>query len=85
MPKIDGIKILRQVKQHTITRTVPIVMMTSSKVETDIDLCYSLGANSFIVKPVEFETFAKAITNVGIYWLHTNQSPIIKPTNREND
>lgn len=78
MPKVDGIEVLRQLKLNDITKLIPVVMMTSSKEETDIVRSYSLGVSSFVVKPVEFEQFAKAVSQVGMYWLLTNQPPIIK-------
>ena len=74
MPKIDGIEVLRQLKLNDATRTIPIVIMTSSKEEQDIITSYDLGVNSYVVKPVDFEGFAKAVSELGFYWLITNQS-----------
>ena len=74
MPKVDGIEVLRQLKLHEATRTIPVVIMTSSKEEQDIITSYDLGVNSYVVKPVDFEGFAKAVSELGFYWLITNQA-----------
>jgi two-component system, response regulator len=74
MPKIDGIEVLRQIKSNDITKTIPVVIMTSSKEEQDVITSYNLGVNSYVVKPVDFEGFAKAVSQLGFYWLITNQS-----------
>lgn len=76
MPKVDGIEVLRQIKSNEITRKIPVVIMTSSKEEQDIITSYNLGVNSYVVKPVEFEDFARAVSQLGMYWLITNQSPV---------
>jgi two-component system response regulator len=75
MPKVDGIEVLRQIKSNGTTRTIPVVIMTSSKEEQDVITSYNLGVNSYVVKPVDFEGFAKAVSELGLYWLITNQSP----------
>lgn len=75
MPKVDGIEVLRQIRANHDTKLIPIVIMTSSKEEQDIIKSYQLGANSFVVKPVEFNDFAKAVSELGLYWILTNQSP----------
>ena len=72
MPKISGIEVLKQIKANDITRTTPVIMLTSSKEDPDIHKCYSLGANSYIIKPINFEIFATAIKNLGFYWLLLN-------------
>ena len=74
MPKVDGIEVLRQLKLNEETRTIPVVIMTSSKEEQDIIASYDLGVNSYVVKPVDFESFAKAVSQLGFYWLITNQA-----------
>jgi two-component system response regulator len=74
MPKVDGIEVLRQIKSNPDTKTIPVVIMTSSKEEQDIITSYNLGVNSYVVKPVDFDGFAKAISELGFYWLITNQS-----------
>jgi two-component system response regulator len=73
MPKIDGIEVLRQIKANEVTSIIPVVIMTSSKEEQDIVTSYKLGVNSYVVKPVDFEGFAKAVSELGFYWLLTNQ------------
>jgi two-component system response regulator len=73
MPKVDGIEVLRQLKLNDATRTIPVVIMTSSKEEQDVITSYNLGVNSYVVKPVDFEGFAKAVSELGFYWLITNQ------------
>ncbi len=76
MPKVNGIEVLRKIKSDPSTKSIPVVVLTSSKEDPDIEKCYELGANSYIVKPVNFEAFAEAIKNLGFYWLFLNQPPI---------
>lgn len=76
MPKVDGLEVLKIIKSHELTRNIPVVILTSSKESPDIEKAYTLGANSYIVKPVEFDGFAKAISELGFYWLLLNQSPL---------
>ncbi|HET6254007.1 MAG TPA: response regulator [Puia sp.] len=76
MPKVDGIEVLRRLKSDEATRCIPVVIMTSSKEEQDIINSYELGVNSYVVKPVDFEGFAKAVSQLGMYWLLTNQPPL---------
>lgn len=76
MPKVDGIEVLRRIKADEATRCIPVVIMTSSKEELDIVSSYQLGVNSYVVKPVDFEGFAKAVSQLGLYWLITNQPPL---------
>ena len=73
MPKVNGIEVLEKIKADPRTRSVPVVILTSSKENPDIKRCYDLGANGYIVKPVNFETFTQAIKNLGFYWLLLNQ------------
>lgn len=75
MPKVDGIEVLRQIKADPRTRSIPVVIMTSSKEDTDILKSYQLGVNSYVVKPVDFEKFSRAVSDLGLYWLITNQPP----------
>lgn len=75
MPKMNGMEVLEKIKADPRTRSTPVVMLTSSKEHPDIQKCYDLGANSYIVKPVNFESFAEAIKNLGFYWLLMNQPP----------
>jgi two-component system response regulator len=73
MPKVDGLEVLRQIKANKLTKAIPVVVLTSSKEHPDIERAYSLGANSYIVKPVEFNEFAKIVASLGFYWLLMNQ------------
>jgi len=75
LPKIDGLEVLRRLKADERTRTIPVVILTSSREEPDIAAAYRLGANSYIVKPVDFEAFARAVSEVGLYWLLLNEPP----------
>jgi two-component system response regulator len=75
MPKVDGIEVLRQIKANSETKRIPVVIMTSSKEEQDIIRSYELGVNSFVVKPVAFNDFAKAVSELGLYWVLINQPP----------
>jgi CheY-like chemotaxis protein len=77
LPKIDGLEVLRRVKYDERTKNIPIVMLTSSKEESDVIESYRLGVNSYIVKPVEFDKFIKAVADVGLYWLVVNQPPAV--------
>jgi len=74
MPKVDGIEVLRKIKENDLTKKIPVVILTSSKEDPDIRTCYELGANSYIVKPVEFDNFQKAVSDLGLYWLLLNQT-----------
>jgi len=76
MPKVDGIEVLKQLKSHESSKAIPVVIMTSSKEEQDIINSYQLGVNSYVVKPVDFEGFARAVSQLGMYWLLTNQPPL---------
>jgi two-component system, response regulator len=76
LPKIDGIEVLRRVRAEERTRCLPIVVLTSSQEERDINECYKLGVNSYVVKPVEFDKFYKAVGDLGMYWLVLNKSPL---------
>ena len=75
MPKVNGIEVLRQVKDHGQLSAIPVVVMTSSNEERDVVESYRLGANSYIVKPVEFGAFAEVVSSIGLYWVLTNRVP----------
>lgn len=75
MPKVDGIEVLRRIKSNEETKSIPVVIMTSSKEEQDIVKSYELGVNSFVVKPVDFNSFSKAVSELGLYWVLINQPP----------
>jgi len=75
LPKIDGMEVLRRIKGDPRTKMIPVVMLTSSKEQKDVIESYGLGTNSYIVKPVDFESFAEAVQRLGMYWLLLNQPP----------
>ena len=75
MPKMDGLQVLERMKQDPHTRTIPVVMMTSSREEGDLVASYRLGVNSFVVKPVDFGEFAETVAQVGMYWMIANEAP----------
>lgn len=75
LPKVSGLEVLARVRQEERTRQLPVVVLTSSREEPDIRRAYEIGANSYIVKPVEFEKFVAAVGEVGRYWLRINQPP----------
>jgi len=75
LPKVDGLQVLRIIKADERTKAVPVVVLTSSREESDLVRSYELGVNSYIVKPVEFESFSEAVSNLGYYWLLLNQAP----------
>lgn len=74
LPKIDGLEVLRQIRAHERTRLLPVVILTSSSEERDIMESYSLGANSYVRKPVDFDQFTEAVRQLGLYWALINQS-----------
>ena len=76
LPKIDGLEVLRRVRGNERTRLLPVVVLTSSSEEQDMIESYSLGANSYIRKPVDFNQFTEAVKNLGLYWLVLNESPV---------
>jgi CheY-like chemotaxis protein len=78
LPKLDGLEVLKRLKGDVRTRTIPVVVLTSSKEQSDVIESYQLGVNSYIVKPVNFERFAEAVQNLGFYWLLLNQPPAAK-------
>lgn len=75
MPRLDGLQVLREMKQDPRTQAIPVVMMTSSREEGDLLASYRLGVNSFVVKPVDFAEFAETVSQVGMYWMIANQVP----------
>jgi CheY-like chemotaxis protein len=81
LPKVDGIEVLRRLKSEPVTKTIPVVVLTSSSEERDIVESYNLGVNSYIVKPVNFDQFATVIRDLGMYWQMIN----LPPRNREKE
>jgi two-component system, response regulator len=75
LPKVSGLEVLRALKEDERTRFVPVVVVTSSREDPDIKTAYALGANSYVVKPVDFDAFAEAVSSLGLYWLLVNQPP----------
>jgi two-component system response regulator len=75
LPKVNGLEVLEEIKKNELTKVIPVVMMTSSKEDKDIEKAYKLGANSYIVKPIDFRQFYQAVAEVGLYWMAVNQPP----------
>src|SRR5437016_759177 len=79
LPKVDGLEVLRAMKSDPRTRTIPVVIMTSSQEQRDVVDSYHLGVNSYVVKPVDFDHFSKAVSDLGCYWVLLNHSPSPPP------
>jgi two-component system response regulator len=75
LPKVSGLEVLQELRAHPHTKTLPVVMVTSSREDPDIKMAYELGVNSYVVKPVNFEDFVQAMSQTGLYWLLVNQPP----------
>jgi hypothetical protein len=75
LPKVDGIEVLRKARQHPVWKQIPFVVVTTSHENADISRAYELGANSYIVKPVDFNSFTEVVKSIKVYWLLTNQPP----------
>jgi len=75
MPKMDGIQVLRQIKSDEDLRTIPVVILTSSRESHDLEICYQLGVNAYVVKPVRFADFVEAVTEIGVFWALINEPP----------
>ena len=76
LPKIDGIEVLRRIRADDRTKGIPVVVLTSSQEERDINESYKLGVNSYVVKPVEFDKFYRTVSDLGTYWLLLNKTPL---------
>jgi CheY-like chemotaxis protein len=77
LPKVDGVEVLRRIRADARTRTLPVVMLTGSSEERDLRECYTLGVNSYIVKPLEFAQFTEVIRTIGLYWTLYNKPPLL--------
>ena len=75
LPRVDGLQVLERLRANPRTRLVPIVVLTSSIEPRDLLACYTLGANSYVRKPIDFQQFSKALQQIGAYWLETNEAP----------
>ncbi|WP_438480064.1 response regulator [Oleiharenicola lentus] len=75
LPKIDGIEVLERIKAEPTLRTVPVVMLTSSKMESDLTRAYALGVNAYVVKPIHFAEFIEAVRELGVFWAVLNEPP----------
>ncbi|GGI18188.1 response regulator [Oxalicibacterium faecigallinarum] len=75
LPKVDGLEVLRHVRESPVLKSIPVVMLTSSKEEQDLVRSYELGVNAYVVKPVDFQEFIKAISDLGIFWAVLNEPP----------
>jgi CheY-like chemotaxis protein len=75
MPKLDGIEVLKEIRNDETYKNLPVVMLTSSEMETDVIKSYELGVNGFVVKPIDFSDFVQAIKNIGYFWAILNTSP----------
>jgi CheY-like chemotaxis protein len=73
LPKVSGLEVLQRLKNEERTRSIPVVVLTSSHEDRDMQECYRLGVNSYVVKPVEFEAFARTVAEMGFYWLLVNK------------
>ncbi len=76
LPRVSGLEVLEKIKNDDRTRNIPVVVLTSSQEEPDIVKCYSLGVNSYMVKPVDFDKFVKVVEDLGFYWLLLNKIPV---------
>ena len=83
LPKVDGLEVLKKIKEDARTKTIPVVILTSSKEERDLVSSYRMGVNSYIQKPVDFDQFRDTVKQLGLYWLVVNQSPVSDPVLQE--
>lgn len=78
MPKVDGLEVLRIIKNDPLLQTIPVVMLTSSREEPDLNESYKLGVNAYVVKPVDYQEFVQAVAGLGIFWAMINEAPVAK-------
>lgn len=79
LPKVDGIEVLRHARQHPVWKQVPFIILTTSRENADIATAYDLGVNSYIVKPMDFASFAEMVKHIKMYWILTNEPPFAQP------
>jgi len=77
LPKVNGIEVLKKLKSDERTKIIPVIVVTSSKEDSDLKKCYEMGVNSYIQKPVDFDNFVRVLSEAGLYWLVVNQPPIV--------
>ncbi len=77
LPKVSGLEVLQAVKSDDRTRKIPVVVLTSSREDSDVERAYALGVNSYVVKPVAFDAFMEAISSLGLYWMRVNEPPAL--------
>jgi CheY-like chemotaxis protein len=75
LPKVDGLEVLKRARSHSIWKQVPVIILTTSRQNEDIEAAYKIGVNSYIVKPVDFAAFAEVVKTIKVYWLLTNEPP----------
>ena len=75
LPKVSGLEVLRRLKSDERTRDIPVIVLSSSKEDRDVERCYEMGVNSYVVKPVDFGQFTETVQCIGTYWLETNEGP----------
>ena len=75
LPKVSGLEVLRCLKSDERTRAIPVIVLSSSKEDRDVERCYEMGVNSYVVKPVDFDRFTETVQRIGTYWLQTNEGP----------
>ena len=80
LPKVDGMEVLRHARQHPVWKQVPFIILTTSRENSDIGTAYQIGVNSYIVKPVDFVSFAKVVKRIKLYWILTNEPPFAPPS-----
>jgi CheY-like chemotaxis protein len=80
MPKVDGLEVLKQMKSDATLKAIPVVMLTSSREETDLVKSYQLGVNAYVVKPIGFQQFMGAVEQLGMFWMALNEPPSVRQT-----